>query len=623
MESNIRRQTSPPPGGFVYRGDSRSPQEIRGTGGFRPQGDGWENHDSSFDLTRHYTAGPNGCGLDDSDEPGFVFRTAYVSTAQERGTAENYGQWLYEIRATPNILDNDDAESEVMALGGLHWRQVRRYTRMRDTDNNRVDESRWIDNPEYDAQSYERGEHARLCRVSTSFPGVLAGESDSDSSGEADAQRHLFNSADRWMDQTDGIYELYGAFPPTWTEYAPREDIPGPDHPAPPEAEDAQGKSPWKTLWASLRHVVFLLTTTNEVGALLQHYIDMGAQELDRLFPDGNQVLQELFRDIQPIGCPSLSGFGSHLGRPDRRGSGVQILHPCKKIKNIEFGLNLANEYWGLGGEGTWDDIGGILEGKAGKAEFKIAEQPALGSSWWTPVKFPSDTIDITGIDKLSLTAEPHLWRWAQRDWFKVKDIRIRAQCADPGFEAKNDKYVGISQWYRHNGGGAIWQEPFTKKAVATLPIHPGDWTFAPPCNIIKDLSYEFTLANGWGDGTGDKLTLILGEGIIFLGNSFKAGSTIKDKIDIKKTFNKDTIDIRDLKTVAIGDDNSGAGLFDKSWTLQAFPASGVTFSATCADVSKKMQMKKFASENKEVSHKDNGPAWTGNIDAADWVEVA
>lgn len=68
-----------------------------------------------------------------------------------------------------------------------------------------------------------------------------------------------------------------------------------------------------------IRLVVFVLTTANKVGSLLQHYIDMGAQELDRLFPDGNQMLQELLRDINPVGCPSLTGFGSHLGRSNLR----------------------------------------------------------------------------------------------------------------------------------------------------------------------------------------------------------------------------------------------------------------------------------------------------------------
>lgn len=106
---------------------------------------------------------------------------------------------------------------------------------------------------------------------------------------------------------------------------------------------------------------------------------------------------------------------------------------------------------------------------------------------------------------------------------------------------------------------------------MATFQVVPGDWSFAPPCNIIKDLSYEFTLGGTWlnGDGTGDTLTLVLGEGRVNLGNNFDAGSSKKDNIDLKAAFNKDTVDIRDLKTVSIDDDDSTAGTLDNAWKFQ------------------------------------------------------
>ena len=128
---------------------------------------------------------------------------------------------------------------------------------MRDTTDDRVDESTWIDNPEYTAEKYERGPYASRCRVSTNFPGVLAGDSDTtgsdssnsdDESNETTPQRRLFNAADIFMDRTPGVFELYGEFPPTFTTYAARDDVPGPDHPSPPEAADAQGKSPGQIL---------------------------------------------------------------------------------------------------------------------------------------------------------------------------------------------------------------------------------------------------------------------------------------------------------------------------------------------------------------------------------------
>lgn len=112
------------------------------------------------------------------------------------------------------------------------------------------------------------------------------------------------------------------------------------------------------------------------------------------------------------------------------------------------------------------------------------------------------------------------------------------------------------------------------KKTEATLPVVPADWEFAPPCTTIKDLSYELTLGGGLpgslkGDGTGDTLAIKLGDGKIALGNSFSADSNSKGTVDLQKTFKKGTVDIRDLKMVAIDDDDSSAGFFDRGWRFQ------------------------------------------------------
>ncbi|KAH0598398.1 hypothetical protein MHUMG1_03696 [Metarhizium humberi] len=254
----------------------------------------------------------------------------------------------------------------------------------------------------------------------------------------------------------------------------------------------------------------------------------------------------------------------------------MKIPEPCRKIKDIEFGFTLSNDWW----SGTNDDIGATISGPAGKAEFVITEQPSRGESKWVPVNmqesFKSDSIDITGINNLTLTAETFFLRGTAEDQFKVQDIRLRAKCADPGFEARNDQYVGINAWYgRPQKGwwifGNFYPSNFDRQTVATFQVVPGDWSFAPPCNIIKDLSYEFTLGGTWlnGDGTGDTLTLVLGEGKVNLGNNFDAGSSKKDNIDLKAAFNKDTVDIRDLKTVSIDDDDSTAGTLDNAWKFQ------------------------------------------------------
>lgn len=155
------------------------------------------------------------------------------------------------------------------------------------------------------------------------------------------------------------------------------------------------------------------------------------------------------------------------------------------------------------------------------------------------------------------------------------QDLRLRAKCADPGFAAKNYKYVGINAWYERPQKGwwifsdIFYPSNFDKKNLATFPVVPADWQFAPPCTIIKDLSYAFSLGSGLGAGTGDKLTLKLGDGKIELGNSFDGKSTSEGKIDLQKTFSKAAVDIRLLTTAAIDDDDSSAGIFDNGWTFK------------------------------------------------------
>ncbi|PHH86124.1 hypothetical protein CDD83_10685 [Cordyceps sp. RAO-2017] len=85
------------------------------TGGFQPQGEGWQNYHESFSISRHIEAGPSGCFLEEAEgNPNFEFRTAYVSTTTQQVVA-SYGTWLYEIRATPNMFDwdqNDDLRGQ-------------------------------------------------------------------------------------------------------------------------------------------------------------------------------------------------------------------------------------------------------------------------------------------------------------------------------------------------------------------------------------------------------------------------------------------------------------------------------------------------------------------------------
>ncbi|KAM3483117.1 hypothetical protein MY8738_003432 [Beauveria namnaoensis] len=294
----------------------------------------------------------------------------------------------------------------------------------------------------------------------------------------------------------------------------------------------------------------------------------------------------------------------------------------CQKIKNIQLGVAFSNDLW----SGSWDDIGATLEGPAGKAILHVATQPERGSHTWAKVdmqaSFKKDEIEVTGLDTITLNAAGIFnppWRLGgngQNDQWQVQDIQIRADCADPGFEAHDNKLVGLNAWYGHPGGW--FTQKLATKTVATFRVVPGDWGFSPPCAMIKELAYAFDLSDKFYGGTNDALSFTIGEGKeIPLGASVSRGFHTDGKINLKEIFGKDEVDIRDLKELKIFDNYSGGN--GDQWAYQ-----GMTFTATCAKVSKKMAMKKYQSVNAWVEHKaDTQAAWTGPIIASDWLEVA
>lgn len=122
-----------PPPQIVYRGDKRSPDEIKAIGGFLPSSEvNPTNENNGFSLYMHHL----GYKLVDGKRV-----TAYVSTTRSFGIALGYanmasddGGWIYEIQALPHMIDSDGIllqgrkwryEEEISALGGISWAQVK------------------------------------------------------------------------------------------------------------------------------------------------------------------------------------------------------------------------------------------------------------------------------------------------------------------------------------------------------------------------------------------------------------------------------------------------------------------------------------------------------------------
>ncbi|RDA89290.1 hypothetical protein CP532_0513 [Ophiocordyceps camponoti-leonardi (nom. inval.)] len=108
---------------YVFRGDSRSPDQIRNATGFLPRRN--TNYDDPITFSLYHHA----LGIRSS--------TAYVSTSSSFGqSAANFagsGNWVYRIHITPNMISVNQAlsplspypqQEEAAALGGIPWNAV-------------------------------------------------------------------------------------------------------------------------------------------------------------------------------------------------------------------------------------------------------------------------------------------------------------------------------------------------------------------------------------------------------------------------------------------------------------------------------------------------------------------
>lgn len=150
----------------------------------------------------------------------------------------------------------------------------------------------------------------------------------------------------------------------------------------------------------------------------------------------------------------------------------------------------------------------------------------------------------------------------------KTQNVQIRPDCADPGFEAKDDKLVGLNAWYGH--AGSWFTAKLEIKTVATFPIVPENWAFSPPCATIKELSYEFRVTNNYWGGTWDALAFTLGESSkIDLGEDVDQGCITAGTVNLKDAFGRDEVDVRDVKVLSMLANYGSSGGNGDAWAFE------------------------------------------------------
>lgn len=581
------------PGSYVFRGDGRYPAEIRVDGGLRPQGGDYHNDDEAFSTARHFYAGPNGCGLDDFDTPGFVFRTAYVSLAHELEVAETYGDWLYEARATPNILDEGYPESEVFALGGIHWRQIRRYRQLRDLRGNATPNSGWIDNPEYDAATYNNPQLAPLCYVTTDVPHELQGwdEDDDGVSDTSEADDDRFQAAMEFMDNLE-MDALVGDFPFEWRRYdtpANPAAVPGRPLEMQPPAVDAgedEGEPPGVRVGVRVRAAQ--LTVQRPGMHLLAHYLSMGPVLLDQMFPRAHEVVEELARDVQRQGACALPHFystralgprggmfsphdhGRHHGPPpgaladaspapakDGHGccraaanlrkaliSGPGMLYnACTHFDALEFYIRLGN--WDY--QGTWDSL---IADFGNGSKHTIVSSPDPGFEAWQRIDlqqtFGEATVPVARLQSIGII-QMHDATFGNDRWF-LRSIQLEGRCAGSLTRRALYKFNNIND--SPDASNAAWGKGET---VWSGKIEPrDDWRTPILCDAFSKLQVDFTMSNAVDAGTWDDLYLRFGsedpDRDVLIAEKPSHGDSFSREVSLRRVFGKSPVPVREIR---------------------------------------------------------------------------
>lgn len=156
----------------------------------------------------------------DSEEP---WASAFVSVSTSLETGGSYGNWVYWIHATPNMIDPtvaNEGEPEIFALGGVHWSQVVGWQRTNIEGQEQLTDAGFTPNPDYRGDRYDR----------------LALTNVDPRSGWRYHDRRYWTQLMNRQDVGSAV-GFTGQFPLQFETYQPNDNIPGP-------APDTQGDRP-------------------------------------------------------------------------------------------------------------------------------------------------------------------------------------------------------------------------------------------------------------------------------------------------------------------------------------------------------------------------------------------
>ncbi|KID81250.1 heat-labile enterotoxin IIB, A chain [Metarhizium guizhouense ARSEF 977] len=630
---------------YVFRGDSRDPEEIRAAGGFLPDPD-----------AASYTS-PTTFGLDNHVN-GRTGSSAYVSTSAQFGqAARNFagpGNYVYRIHVTPNMINVNEAlsssnpyprQEEASALGGIPWSAVEGWLQLEE-DREFETSSEYLDDASADrftdryvvefADQFEPnrayddrglGGPARQTRADPQVALLAAQPPD---------EARLINAATTFMNNhalaigwTEnqafplqfGTYSLDGlpglsANDGTQVERPPPAGAQVPalneddiivaaeflrDHNAPCDVSGVDPQSQWLTLEADSTIAQALARLHRErPNDTLPTPIEEADEQIQA-------IIERLRRGQEPNTC-QLVGECSRLRlsqkKRARTPAGVSKL--CKKIQKPKKSTNGLDEATQNSEKcvlrsplkikvqlsddtsaGSWDrlflEIGKNARYEGGQPHYLLKESPSAG--------------DLMSLDVDLADAYPNKAVTIEN----IKEVRLVSRLDNGGVGSNQLELQDITLTGKCAASPKVAEARIKAKEWFTnwgTDLKPKDWAWKKDCDKFTSLKFEWSLGNKVRAGTWDDLKLgshrdrkVLAHDIQFATNP-SAGNHGAVAIKLKETYGSASVPIDRIDFFHVYSTTRWPDSSEDQWEF-----GGIKFKAQCEGFDKAIILDKFGSD--------------------------
>ncbi|KAM3562975.1 hypothetical protein MY1884_001520 [Beauveria asiatica] len=615
---------------YVFRGDSRSPEEIRDAGGFLPDPDATNyTHPTTFSLDNHVN--------------GRTSSTAYVSTSAEFGqAARNFGgpgAFVYRIHVTPNMINVNEAlargnpyprQEEASALGGIPWTAVESWLLLEEDPDfetssdflddasadrftaryaaefadqfepNRAYDDSGLGGParqtRADAQvallAAQPPDQAQLITAATTFMNnhaVAVGWTENQAfpytppTPPASAEPIAMESFDvanisgaEMEDLTEGRFdnldctELRSSL--TFFDYKmlPQRDMPRAARISLNSRDDKKVAVPqeYKDVVSGVR--------THEAGSICRFYLEPNCK--GEYFEASTKTVniyaaRPKFNDkVASLVCDPTKPRAAPTRWEWTSQSQKQL---CSRLDKLSLEFKLANYY----GSGTYDKIKLGFE-DAGQKAHVITERPSAGYETSQEINiqdvFGLDTVALAQIKRLRLLDEL-TDRTSGGDAWDIIGFTLKGRCAGSGINIALDKFSSLNKElqaqpdvpgrFQYNRDWEVWADN----------VKPHDWVAKPMCSHFQSMSVNLHIADAKWAGTDNSLYAKVGKGRFLIARHPSRKEVFTTDISVNKAYETKHVPVTDVASVGISSEGGHDGTLPEEVTVYGICSGSFT----------------------------------------------